>query len=193
MLRSIGVPIVLVFLAIQAFAVTDLTPDAVTRATTLNPWTGDLAALTDGRTPDNDPDAPAFEWRAIGLLAVEWPKPVSLATIRVYLGEMERYAVYGYLGGHFTETGQRVDVETPVYSQEGLVPIDATGWYDIPCVRPLPCPPEAQVDNIGFQVIGGATLYEIQFLGSDGTCIQTTTFGAIKRSLSDRTIRVLPY
>lgn len=177
MLRAIGVPLVFVFLAVQTFAAPDLTPDAVTRATTLNPSIGDVAWLTDGRTPDSDSGALPFEWVAAGLVAVAWPEPIHLATIRVYLGDMERYAVYGYLGGSFTENGQRVDVETPAYSKEGLVPIDAGGWFDIPCRS------DVLIDNIGFQVIGGAVLYEMQFLGPDGTAIEPTTFGALKRSL----------
>jgi hypothetical protein len=179
MVRSIAVSIALIFLVIQAFADTDITPDAVTRATTLNTSIGDVSVLTDRRTPDSDPDASPFQWRSLGLLVVEWPESIYLATIRIYIGDMDRYAVYGYLGGYFTETGQRVDVETPSYTREGLVPVDAVGWYDIPCSSDI------LIDNIGIQISGGATLYEIQLLGPDGTAIRATTFGVLKKALSE--------
>ena len=45
----------------------DLTVDAVTRATELNPTTGCVAVLTDGRTPDTDENTPAFGWEAVEL------------------------------------------------------------------------------------------------------------------------------
>jgi hypothetical protein len=149
-----------------ALATMDLTPDAVTMATTRNLWTGDVAWLTDGRTPDEDPHALAFEWNWIGLLAVSWPDTVRLASIRVYLGKMGQYRIYGYAGGHFTEEGYRVGADTAVFGLADSVPAGSSGWYDIPCE------PEFSVDNISFQVIGGATIYEMQFLGPNGTTIQ---------------------
>ena len=167
------------WLAAPGWAATDLTVDAVTRATTLNPSVGEVAALTDGRTPDQDPEAPAFSWSSIGLLAVGWPSPVHVATLRIYVGQMQRYAVYGYLGGSYTDTGQRLDVETPVYSKEGIVPLDANGWYEIPL------PADQAVDNLGLQLIGSATLYEFQFLGPDGTAVQATSFGIVKKRFSE--------
>jgi hypothetical protein len=66
-------------------------------------------------------------------------------------------------------------VQVPVYSREGIVPVGAEGWYDIPC------PADVSIDNLGFQVVGGATLYEVQFLGPNGTAIQSTTLSAVKR------------
>jgi hypothetical protein len=156
----------------------DLTLDAVTRATTLNPSTGAVAVLHDGRTPDLDPTAPAFTWESTGLFAVSWDHPVQVAALRVYLGEMQRYAVYGYLGGRFTDTGQRVDVETPVFSREGLVPIDAAGWYEIAL------PGDRAVDNLGIQVIGSAILYEIQLVGPAGTAVELSSLGLIKKDFA---------
>lgn len=157
--------------------------DAVTRATTLNPSIGDPAALTDGRTPDLDADAPAFEWLGLGLLAVAWPQPMVVTTLRVYLGYMDRYTVLGFVGGNYTETGRRVDVETPVYSRDGIVTAAASGWYEIRL------PSEQAIDNLGFQVTGGAILYEIDFLGADGTTISFASFGTVKRLFSERATR----
>ena len=141
---------------------TDITPDAVTMATTRNPWTGDVAWLTDGRTPDQDPKAPAVEWDWIGLLAVSWPDTVRLAKIRVYLGQMDQYKLFGYRGGGFSEDGERVGVETAVYGRQDSVPAGRTGWCDIPF------DPQHPVDNISFTVIGGAAIYEMRFLGPQG-------------------------
>ena len=145
--------------ALEVFAFVDITFDAVTMATTHNRWTGDLAWLTDGQTPDNNPQAQAVEWVWIGLVAVSWPDTVRLERVRVYLGELRTYRLFGYVGGGFTEDGLRFGEELPAYGWEKAVPEGATGWYDIPCASKEP------VDNISFQVIGGATIYEMQFFG----------------------------
>jgi len=155
----------------------DLTVDVVTRATELNPRTGDVAALTDGRLPDTDPAAPAFGWPTAGFLVVEWPQPVQLAKIRLYLGEMDRYAYYGYLGGTFNSTGQRIGETVPVYTREGLWPGLATGWFDIDIAA------TAQIDNMGIQFTGGAVIYEIQFVGPNGTLVRPSSLGLIKQEL----------
>ena len=144
---------------------TDITPDAVTMATTHNMSTGEVAYLTDGRIPDRDSLAPAFTWNWIGLLAVSWPDTVHLAKIRVYLGEMSSYRLFGYSGGGFTEEGYRVGVETAAFGLENVVPPGTTGWYEITCA------PEVAIDNLSFQVIGGAVMYEMQFLAPDGFAV----------------------
>ena len=166
----------LVFTALEIFALKDLTPDAVTMATTSNPWTGEVAWLTDRRTPDTDPEAAAVQWNWIGLLAVSWPDTVRLGAIRVYLGELHTYRVFGYLGGGFSENGLRLGEELAVYGWEKTAPEGVAGWYEIPCES------ETAVDNISFQVIGGATVYEIQFLSPAGTAIRPFSLGAIKRT-----------
>jgi len=168
----------LALLAPSSLSATDLTVDAVTRATTANPMVGDVASLTDGRTPDDDPEAPAVEWSGVGLLIVAWPQPVRLATIRMYVVNVDRYGVYGYLGGSYTDTGQRLEVDTPAFLREGLVPVDVEGWYSITC------DPEVSIDNLGLQVLGSALVYEVQFLGPDGTAIQSASFGTIKRGVA---------
>jgi hypothetical protein len=172
--------ILTILVALETFALKDITLDAVTMATTHNFWTGDLTWLTDGRVPDNDPEAQAVEWEWIGLLAVSWPDTVRLETIRVYFGELHTYRLFAYVGGSFTEEGQRLGEEFSVYGWEEAVPEGITGWYDIPC------PAESPVDNISFQVIGGATIYEMRFLRPGGTAIQPASFGAVKRSFIKR-------
>jgi hypothetical protein len=152
----------------------DLTLDAVTRATELNPSVGDVSALTDGRTYATDQEAPTFGWDVAGLLAVMWPEPIMLERVRVYLGYMDRYAVYAFLGGSYSTTGQRIGVETPAFSREGLGH-DEEGWVDIVISGAEP------IDNIGIQFSGGAALYEIQFIGPDATVIEPASLGFIKR------------
>ena len=169
--------ILIIAMAAEIFAFKDLTVDAVTMATTHNPMSGEVAWLTDARTPATDPQAPAVAWDWIGLLAVSWPDTVRLATIRVYLGELHTYRVFGYVGGGFTKDGLRLGEELPVYGWEKSTPKGITGWYDIPCSMHDP------IDNLSFQVIQGATIYELQFLSPGGTAIQHSSFGAVKRSV----------
>ncbi|MFH1566490.1 MAG: hypothetical protein ABIL09_00710, partial [Gemmatimonadota bacterium] len=121
--------------------------------------------------------AGSVEWGGAGLLRAEWPRPVELAAIRVYLGLMERYAVYAYQGGSYTDTGQRVEAETPAWSKEGLAPLELNRWFEIPCR------PEIPVDNIGLSLVGRTVLYEIQFLGPDGTAVEPVSYGLVKAGL----------
>lgn len=164
--------------ASAATARTDLTVDAVTRATTLNPVTGDISVLTDGDTPENDPMAGAVEFGGIGLLVAEWPEPVELATIRIHLGLMERYGVYAFQGGSTTETGQRVDVEDPAYTKEGLAPLESNIWFEIECR------PDIAVDNLALSLVGTTVIYEIQFLGPARTAVEPASLGALKARIS---------
>jgi hypothetical protein len=160
--------------ATVAGAGADLTVDAVTRATENNPRVGGLDALTDGRIPETDPEAPAFGWSGGGLLAIDWPQPVLLEKIRFYLGQTDRCAYYGYLGGSFNSAGQRVGVDVPLYSREA-VPRIASGWFDITI-------PEPQlIDNMGIQFTGTTQLYEVQFIGPDGTAVRPTSLGLLKQ------------
>jgi len=145
--------------AAPELAKVDITPDAVTMATTRNLWTGDVGRLTDGRTPDEDPEASALTWEGVGLVAVSWPDTVRLARIHVYHHDMTRYRVFGYLGGSFNAHGDRVGVESAVYGREDRAPTADTGWLDISF------PPESPIDNLSFQVIDGAAIYEMQFFG----------------------------
>ena len=172
-------PVAAFLLVVQPLAASDITLDAVTRATVLNPSIGDPAALTDRRTPDLDPDAAAFEWIGLGLLAVAWPEPVQVATLRVYLGTMGRYSVLGFVGGSYNQTGQRRDVVEPIYSSDGIVAAAKSGWYEIPL------PTDRLIDNLGFQVVDGAVFYEVEYLTPEGTAIAASSFGAIKRLFSD--------
>ena len=159
----------------ELFSLQNITPDALTMATTSNFWTGEVSWLTDGRTPATDPEAAAMQWEWIGLLAVSWPDTVHLATIRVYLGELRTYRIFGYLGGGFSAKGMRLGDEAAVFGLEAEVPEGVAGWYEIPINA------AGAVDNISFQVVGGATIYELEFLSPGGTAIHPLSLAALKR------------
>ncbi len=163
--------------ASAATAQTDLTVDAVTRPTTLNPVVGDVAMLTDGITPENDTAAAAVQWGGVGMVRVEWPLAVPLATIRFYAGLAERYSMYAYVGGSFDATGQRVEVQEPTYLREGLAPLDEDVWFEIACDSAVP------IDNLGLIFSGTSVIYEIQFLGPAGTAIEAGSLGLLKSGI----------
>ena len=163
----------------ELFSLQNITPDALTMATISNFWTGDVSWLTDGRIPATDPEAAAMQWEWIGLVAVSWPDAVHLATIRVYLGELHTYRIFGYLGGGFSEEGMRLGDEAAVFGLEAEVPEGVAGWYEIPIDA------AGAVDNISFQVVGGATIYELEFLSPGGTAIHPLSLGALKGMLQE--------
>ena len=51
-----------------------------------------------------------------------------------------------------------------------------SGWFEVAIREPVP------IDNMGIQFTGGALLYEIQFLGPDGTAVTPTSLGLVKQS-----------
>ena len=169
--------LVLLCLATSATAQTDLTVDAVTRATTLNPYDGNVAALTDGITLEDDAAAGAVAWGGAGLFVAAWEEPVKIARVRIYLGLMERYAFYAYLGGSFSDAGTRIEVEEVAYTKEGLAPLDENIWWE------FEAQPEIAVDGIGLSLGGTTVIYEIQFLGPDGTAIEPMSLGMLKKGL----------
>ena len=180
-LSAVLVACAFIFWAAQElFSFQNITPDAVTMATTSNFWTGEVSWLTDGRIPATDPEAAAMQWDWIGLLAVSWPDTVHLATIRVYLGELNAYRIFGYLGGGFSAKGMRLGDEAAVFGLQATAPEGVAGWYEIPINA------AGAVDNISFQVVGGATIYELEFLSPGGTAIHPLSLGALKRALKER-------
>ncbi len=141
----------------------DITADAVTRATIRNIHTGDVARLTDGHTPEDDPSAGALGWEGVGMVAVSWPDSVRLAQIRVYVTGVSRYRVFGYLGGGFSARGDREGPETAIYGRQDVVPADSSGWWDISFAA------DAAIDNLSFQVVDGGAIYEMRFLAVSDT------------------------
>lgn len=99
-------------------------------------------------------------------MAVSWPDTVQLARIQVYVGKMARYRVFGYLGGGFSEEGHREGVETAVYGLQGEAQEGSEGWLDIPFGQ------EHAIDNLSFQVVDSAAIYEMRFLGPGDEVLQ---------------------
>lgn len=139
----------------------DITADAVSRATIRNIHTGHVAALTDGRVPDDDISADALAWEGVGMVAVSWPDSVHLVRVRAFVTGVNRYRIFGYAGGGFSDRGDREGVETAVYGREDVVPAGTNGWWDIPF------PSDRAIDNLSFQVIDGGAIYEMRFFGVD--------------------------
>lgn len=177
--------ILIVCAALEVSALRDITLDAVTMATVTNSPVGELAWLTDGRTPATDPQAPGVQWEWTGLVIVSWPDAVDLGSIQVYLGELRLCRISGYLGGGFTEEGQRLGEAEAAFDCEAVPPEGTTGWYEIPCASDEP------IDNLSFQVVGGAVIYEMRFLTPGGTAVQPASLGQIKRDQSQASGRVL--
>lgn len=176
-MKSILIGLISVLSATALLAQTDLTVDAITRATTLNPYDGDVAVLTDGITLEDDEAAGAVAWGGAGLFVAEWAEPVKISRVRIFLGLMERYAFYAYSGGSFSDAGTRIDVEETAYTIEGLAPLDENIWWEFETDATL------AVDNVGLSVGGTTVLYEIQFIGPDGTVIEPVSLGLLKRDL----------
>ena len=70
---------VLLAAAVLSASGSSIAPDAVTRATEGNSYTGQLDCLTDGLTPDNSDGAAVFAWPTKGNLVFQFdaPRPVD--------------------------------------------------------------------------------------------------------------------
>ncbi|MBT6144965.1 MAG: hypothetical protein HOH74_06025, partial [Gemmatimonadetes bacterium] len=64
----------------------------------------------------------------------------------------------GYLGGGFSDRGDREGGETAAFGGADIIPAGTNGWWDIPLE------PDAAIDNLSFQVIDGGAIYEMRFL-----------------------------
>lgn len=153
----------------------NLTPDAVTQATTWNEYEGSIEALFDGKTPDNSDAPPSFLWVSKGILWITFPEPVGLVELRLYVGsEAGEYILKAYLGGE-------LDLDLAGRSPEGELKArvenrDYTknGWVT------LTLPPGTVIDNVELVTFGTAELYEMELLGPEETVVSPTSWGAIK-------------
>ncbi len=128
----------------------DITADAVTRATVRNIYRGEVSSLTDGHAPDDDGLAGALSWEGLGMVTVSWPDTVRLSRIQAYVSGVSRYRIFGYLGGGFSDRGDREGTETAASG-------GASGWWDITPAA------DVAIDNLSFQVIDGGAIYEMRF------------------------------
>lgn len=153
----------------------NLTPDAVTQATTWNEYEGDIGALFDGKTPDNSGSPPVFLWSNKGILWITFPAPVELAELRLYVGsEAGEYIVKAYLGG-------KLDLNLAGRSPEGELKARVenrdyvkNGWVT------LVLPPGTVTDNVELVTFGTAEFYEMELFGPGETPVWPTRWGMIK-------------
>ena len=96
-----AIAVLLLLLATHAVLIADGhsgLPDAVTRATTWNTFTGDLDLLHDGEVPAANPNARPFLWEGGGILVFEWQEALVLDKLRIYIGEIgNNYLARAYL------------------------------------------------------------------------------------------------
>lgn len=167
--------VVLMALSLAFAAQRNWTPDAVTRATTFNEYVGDLAALFDGKHPDNDTSSASFTWQAKGILVFEFPAPVELAQFRVYIGEPSgRYTLKAYLGGRTTDDGAGRDPVGELKATVEMEDAPANQWVT------FELPPGTVTDNLEFWAIGRSEFYEVELLGPEETPVWPMSWGMIK-------------
>ena len=166
--------LLLLILPAMIAASRNVAPDAVTRATTWNTFSGDLASLQDGVVPAALP----FLWEGGGILVFEWDEPVELERVRSYIGEIgNNYVVRAYLGGRLDESGV---IRDPVGLQTADLADDSRKIGQWAEVR---FPAGTMADNIELLALGTILFYEIEILArgaSPATAIEASRWGRIK-------------
>ena len=155
----------------------NLAPDAVTRATTWNTWEGDLAALVDGETPADDPQAGAFLWHGGGVLVFEWEEPLDLEAVRVYVGAIGNdYEVRAWLGGRLDETGTLREPEGTRTASAANHSRVTDAWTEVRF------PAGTRADNIELVALGTIVFHEGEVRGLDGraTVVAGSSWGRLK-------------
>lgn len=153
----------------------NLTPDAITQATTWNAHEGKIEALFDGKTPNNSASPSSFLWESKGIFWIRFPVPVELHELRLYIGsEAGEYIVKAYLGGEMNlDLGGRSpegELKARVENREYI----KNGWVS------LRLPPDTVIDNVEFVTFGTAEFYEMELLGPEETSVRPASWGMIK-------------
>ena len=168
----------LAILFFDAATSSNITPDAVSRATIWNSHVGELDVLGDGKIPQ-DADARPFTWTTKGILVFAWDEPLRLEKLRIYVGNVgNNYQVRAYLGGRLDETGT---VREPEGVQTAQIEANARAvdqWIE------MPFPPNTQADNIELWTLGPTVFYEVEIYAHrpDDTAIEKLSWGSIKDS-----------
>ena len=172
----IVIPAIVALLFFLGAASRNITPDAVTRATTWNSHEGDPDVLGDGKVPQ-DADALPFTWKTKGILVFAWEEPLQLEKLRIYVGAIGNdYQVRTYLGGRLDETGT---LREPEGVQTALIEENARAvdqWIEIYF------PPDTMADNLELWTLGPTIFYEVEIYvrSSDATAIEKLSWGKIK-------------
>ena len=158
---------------------TNIAPDAVTRATRgYNTYTGDLAFLTDGLTPDNSDRAGVFAWPTKGNLVFEFDAPRTVGGLRLRVGsDAGRYAAIAYLGAEFGESGQTETVDGAMVADVYDFDLQSDAWVE------LVFPPDTVTDYIELITESSAEFYEIEILTAspEPTAVRALSWGQVKR------------
>ena len=151
--------------------------DAVTRATTWNTYDGDLAALVDGETPAEDPQARGFLWHGGGLLVFEWEEPLVLESVRAYVGAIGNdYEIHAYLGGRLDENGTLRDPEGTRTASAANHSRVTDAWTEVRF------PPGTRADNIELLALGTIVFHEVEVRAGGGraTAVAIASWGRVK-------------
>lgn len=152
----------------------NLAPDALSRATIWNSYTGELAALNDGLVPPGE--AAVFFWHTKGILTFSWEGEVPLEKVRLYVGEIGNdFQLRCYRGGQLDETGA---VREPEGQRTGLVEDHSrlvNAWVEIPFAEGV------VADNIEVRSLGSVEIYEVEiYARTGGTPVEPLSWGQAK-------------
>lgn len=152
----------------------NLAPDALSRATTFNSYTGDLLTLEDGKYPPQE--ASPFFWHTKGILIFEWQEELPLEKVRIYVGDIgNNFQLRAYRGGHLDETGT---VREPEGERTALLEENSRltdQWLEIPFAAGV------LADNLELRALGSVVIYEVEIYTRTGdTAIERLGWGRIK-------------
>lgn len=166
---------------------TNIAPDAVTRATTgYNQFTGTLACLTDGRTPDNTDKADVFAWPSKGNLVFTFDVAHPVQSVRLRVGaDAGSYGVVAYLGARYGASGQTEIPEGAFVADAYDMNFATDSWVE------LALPPDTLTDYIEVITESGAQFYEVEILSavSTPTDVPAFSWGQVKHGGGPRRLR----
>ncbi|MSR82488.1 MAG: hypothetical protein EXS58_06125 [Candidatus Latescibacteria bacterium] len=152
----------------------NLAPDAVSRATTYNTYSGDLAALQDGKYPPQE--ATPFFWHTKGILTFEWQGELPLEKVGIFVGEIgNNFQLRAYRGGHLDETGtvREPEGERSTLLEENSRLTDQ--WVQIPFGEGV------LADNLELRALGSVVIYEVEIYVRTGqTAVERLGWGQVK-------------
>ena len=152
----------------------NLAPDAVSRATTFNSYSGDLVALQDGKYPPQE--ATPFFWQTKGILTFEWQGELPLEKVRIYIGEIgNNFQLRVYRGGHLDDTGT---VREPEGERTALLEENSRltdQWVEIPISEGV------LADNLELHALGSVVIYEVEiYVRTGDTAVERLSWGQVK-------------
>jgi len=152
----------------------NLAPDAISRATTWNSYTGELALLSDGLYPPAQ--AEAFFWQTKGILTFSWQEELPLEKLRIFVGEIgNNFQVRTYRGGRLDDTGT---VREPEGERTALLEENSRltdQWVEVPF------PAEVLADNIELRALGSVVIHEVEiYARTSDTAVERLGWGRVK-------------